>query len=157
MTELENKKGAIASENDVAISLVHPLTDLEKTYVNELLQRVEMKIRSRIPKLVERVEADEVFRANVVMIEADAVARVFRNPTGKTQESDGSYSYSVNFLVASGLLDVLPTDWRALGLDPKITSISGETDGYAKDRYGHRPDLRFQNGWPGSRANVVDW
>jgi len=147
----------VANEQDVVVSLLRPLTVPEQTHVRELLDRVEMKLRTRIPNLVERSRADEVFRANVVMIEAEAVARVFRNPTGKTQESDGSYSYSVNFFVASGLLDVLATDWRTLGLDLGISSICGATDGYAKERYGHHPDVRFQNGWPGVRGNVANW
>lgn len=140
---------AHATQADVEASLLRSLTAVEITYVDELLDRVERKLLTRIPDLDARLLTDPKFAALVADIEADAVARVFRNPTGMTQESDGTYSYNVNLMVASGLLDVLTSDWVLLGLDQPIQSLAGAMDGYARARYALPPSDQFQNGWPG--------
>ncbi|WP_378144811.1 Gp19/Gp15/Gp42 family protein [Cnuibacter sp. UC19_7] len=143
----------IAAKTDVQVSLLRALTPVEDEYADRLLRRVEVMLLVQIPDLNDQVEKDDTLRELVTAIEAEAVARVYRNPTALKQEADGSYSYSINTLVASGLLDVLASDWARLGYgNTGISSSAGAIDGYAKARYNGRPDLWFQSGWPGGRT-----
>jgi hypothetical protein len=46
----------------------------------------------RIPDLVEKIDAEEIYQADVVDIQAEAVLRVIRNPEGLCSEQDGNYT-----------------------------------------------------------------
>ncbi|WP_237211819.1 Gp19/Gp15/Gp42 family protein [Rothia nasimurium] len=137
---------AVATAKDVEVSLMRELTASETEYVGELLNRAEAMIRQRIPTLSQCAEKTE-FTEILIAVEAESVARVFRNPSAYQQETLGSYSYSLNYRVASGLLDILEDEWKRLGITSWAT-VAPETDGYARARYGGRPDLQFQFGWP---------
>lgn len=139
---------AVADRSDVETSLMRSLSESEGAYVDALLARAETLLLVRIPTLLERVEAEPQFRKLVVMVEAEAVARVFRNPSAYRQESEGNYSYSLNYEVASGLLDILDREWSRLGVGGGFRAIAPRTDGYLATRGGGRPDLWFQYGWP---------
>ena len=140
---------ALAEPGDVETSLMRNLTESEAGYVSKMLDRAETLLVSRIPDLLEHAAAEPNFRALVVATESEAVARVFRNPSAYRQESEGNYSYQLNFEVASGLLDILEREWERLGATPGIVSIGPAVDGYARARFGgQRPDLWFQHGWP---------
>lgn len=140
---------AIASPEDVETSLLRPLNQAEKQHVEPLLQRAESLLTTRLPNLALRAKDDADFRDMVATVEADALARVFRNPDAIRQESEGNYSYTINFQVASGLLDILPAEWEKLGIS-SWGSIIPETDGYlATRRYGPLPSHHFQHGWGG--------
>ena len=72
----------------------------------------------------------------------------------KSETEDG-YSYQLNYMVASGLLDILEKDWqnlaRATGTG-RFRTVAPATDGYAAARYsGHvaAGPWQFQYGWPG--------
>lgn len=105
---------AYASVEDVQARLNRPLTDEEEQIAETLLEDVEAIIRSRVPDLEERAE-DENYLALVVMVEANAVLRVLRNPDGYRQETEGNYSYSLSAAVASGHLFVMGSEWELLG------------------------------------------
>lgn len=141
---------SIATPTDVETSLLRTLTDTESEYVQALLDRVEGILNVSIPDLLARSAADAGYKSLVIAVEAEAVARVFRNPTGMRQESDGSYSYSLNALVASGLLAITDDEWLRLGIG-QLGSTRGEMDAYARRKFsGMTPDLWFQYGWPGN-------
>lgn len=124
---------ALAKPADVEACLLRPLTKAETTYVGVLLERVEAMIRSRVD--LDGVKAGTNQASLVVHVEAEAVARVFRNPEGRTQEADGQYSYSVSTLVASGLLGLTSRDWELLGVGGGgWATIAPECDGYVKSR-----------------------
>lgn len=144
---------AVASVKDVETSLMRPLSETENEYVEALLERAENLLKVRIPDLVDRVTSDTQFRALVVQVEAESLARVFRaGDAGAgiySSESEDGYSYSLNFKVASGLLDILPEEWARLLGSGGFRSVTPATDGYAASRYGRiRPDLWFQYRWP---------
>ena len=140
---------ALATESDVVTSMMRELTPAESQHVDALLERAERKIRTRVPDLDTRAKDDPDFKQRVIDITAEAVARVFRNPSGYTQENEGNYGYSLNFRVASGLLDILDSDWAELGVGGGLGTILPTTDGYAAARYRARPDLAFQYEWHG--------
>lgn len=139
----------LATQGDVETSLMRVLTDSESLYVLKLLERAEALLGARIQDLSVRAETDEAFAALVVAVESDAVSRVFRNPLGYKQETEGNYGYSLNYEVASGLLDILDAEWERFGLGG-LASIAPVMDGYAAARYSIPAHLRFQYGWPAS-------
>lgn len=142
---------ALATTSELESALMRPLTDAEAQYAATFLRRAESLILVRLPDLRTRATGNADFAFLVAGIEAEMVARVFRNPEGLRREEQGNYSYQVDVAVASGRLSVLPDEWNALGVGNVIGSIAGAMDGYAAARYGNaRPDLAFQYGWPAS-------
>ncbi|MBM7771234.1 MULTISPECIES: Gp19/Gp15/Gp42 family protein [Actinokineospora] len=107
-----------ANPDDVRARLGRPLTDPERELAAVLLGDAETKIRAHLPDLDARVTTGRIHRDVVVMIEADAVARVLRNPGGYTSETAGDYSYTVDARAAAGYLTIPDTDWRDLGVNP---------------------------------------
>lgn len=126
---------ALASREDIEASLLRGLTPSESKYFQTLADRVENMIRVRVP--AEKWEKfAQTNHSYLVQVEAEAVARVFRNPEGKIQEADGQYSYQVSSLVGSGLLQVLPSEWDLLGLgDGDWESVPIRSDDYARRRF----------------------
>lgn len=149
----------IATADDVKAALRREFRGDEKSYIPSLLSKAENLIRVRYKNLDELV-LDEVVFDLVRNIEAEAVARVLRADDGgiyKSETEDG-YSYQLNYMVASGLLDILEKDWqnlaRATGTG-RYRTVAPATDGYAAARYRSwgpnislPPDRQFQYGWP---------
>lgn len=149
---------SIATHEDVKTSLLRDLDEVESRFVGDMLDRAERIIQARAPDIIAQAYADPSFylAATIADVEAEAVARVFRAPKDGagadrgiyTRESLGDYSYNVNMLVASGLLDILDAEWTKLGVS-SYGSVMPETDGYARSRFGVPPEWRFQFGWGG--------
>lgn len=74
-------------------------------------------IRRHISDLATRV-SDADFRAEVVRVESEAVLRLARNPDGFFSEGDGNYQYQLMQGISSGVLDITPDEWEALGARP---------------------------------------
>lgn len=103
-----------ATVDDVQERLGRELTDEERALATVLLKDAENRIRVRVPNLDARVAASTTYADLVVRVEADAVNRVLRNPDGYSQESDGSYSYSIRAAVAAGYLLITDEEWADL-------------------------------------------
>lgn len=114
---------AYATVEDVQARLNRPLTTVEEGMAETLLEDVEAILRSRILDLDERAE-DPDYLALVVQVEANAVLRVIRNPSGYRQETDGNYSYTVSAAVASGHLFVMDSEWNLLGVSKGAFTIT---------------------------------
>lgn len=114
---------AYASSSDVQDRLGRPLTDDETTQVEALLNDAEVLIKTKVPDLEDQVTAGDLDEAIVVMIEANAVVRLIRNPNGYTSETDGSYSYQINWRLASGSLQILDSEWSLLGVSAGVFVI----------------------------------
>lgn len=146
----------IASAEDVKSALRRDFRGDEESHVSSLLAKAENLIRVRYRRLDE-LTLDEVVFDLVRNIEAEAVARVLRADDGgiyKSETEDG-YSYQLNYMVASGLLDILEKDWKNLAQatgSGRYRTLAPATDGYAAARYsGHATagPWQFQYGWPG--------
>lgn len=132
----------IASVEDVKSALRRDFRGDEESHVSSLLEKAENLIRVRYRRLDE-LTLDEVVFDLVRNIEAEAVARVLRADDGgiyKSETEDG-YSYQLNYMVASGLLDILEKDWqnlaRATGTG-RFRTVAPATDGLVAARYsGH--------------------
>ncbi|MEO6084434.1 MAG: Gp19/Gp15/Gp42 family protein [Umezawaea sp.] len=114
---------AFAVAQDVEQRLGRPLDAAEAQIVEARLGDAELLLRSRIPDLTVRVNSGALARDAVVMVEADMVLRLVRNPEGYAQESDGNYSYMLRTDVASGRLTVLGSEWTLLGVRSGIYVI----------------------------------
>lgn len=149
----------IASAEDVKSALRRDFRGDEESHVSSLLAKAENLIRVRYKRLDELV-LDEVVFNLVKNIEAEAVARVLRADDGgiyKSETEDG-YSYQLNYMVASGLLDILEKDWKNLAQATgtgRYRTVAPATDCYAAARYrgwgpniSLPPDRQFQYGWP---------
>ena len=143
---------AIATPEDIAASLLRDLTPSEKKYSGVLLDRVEVMIQARLNLNLDEITSH--MRAALIQVEAEAVARVFRNPEGRIQEADGQYSYQLSNLVASGMMQILPSEWELLGAGSNLwKTIPPALDGYltatGKARTGNefgfniRPDRTY--------------
>lgn len=151
---------ALATQQDVEVSMLRPLSETEMRYLSDLLERAERLLLARIPDLLDRVAVGRPSPQLVADIEAEMVARVLRAPDNgiMRQEVEGNYSYSLNLQVASGLLDVLGKEWEALGLG-SWGSLSPESDGYARQRWGGEVPYpwRFQYAWPARDEVSESW
>lgn len=152
---------AVAVDRDVEVSLLRELTPGEKEYVPQLLDRAESMILSRVSDAVGRAQSDSVFRSTLVAVEAEMVARVLRSPNSGIyqSETEGNYSYRINWQVASGLLDVLDREWERLGVGGGVEVAAPRTDLYLDSRLqrGCPPPYRFQFGWPGEGDMSESW
>lgn len=153
---------AVATVTDLEAALRRGLSEDEARYAPALLSRAETLIRVRYRALDELV-ADPLLLELVRGIEAEAVARVLRADNGGIYrtETEDAYSYTLNYQVASGLLDILEKEWDALARATGgrgVRTVAPVTDGYAAARYGCRcggactggcrPDLDFQYRFP---------
>ncbi len=112
-----------ANVADVEARLGRPLTDAERDLAAVLLEDAETLIRAKIPDLDERIADGRLRREVVVMIEANAVVRVLRNPGGYRSETAGDYSYTLDTRAAAGYLTIPDSDWRLLGVRPGAFTI----------------------------------
>ena len=108
-----------AQATDVQALLGRELTAEETAMVERRLSQAERLILRRIPDLADQIEAEQIDPADVVDVEAEAVLRVVHNPDGYSMESDGTYSYQLNSEIASGKLEILPSEWQLLGVRPR--------------------------------------
>lgn len=146
----------IASVEDVKSALRRDFRGDEESHVSSLLAKAENLIRIRYRRLDELTLDEAVFDL-VRNIEAEAVARVLRADDGGIyrSETEDGYSYQLNYMVASGLLDILEKDWKNLAQatgSGRYRTVAPATDGYAAARSsGHiaAGPWQFQYGWPG--------
>lgn len=113
-----------ATVEDVETRLGRTLDDAETAQATALLADVEAIIKTRIPDLDEQITEETLAVELVVMVEANAVLRVIRNPSGYRQESDGDYSYSVDTRAAGGYLTILDSEWSLLGVTAGAFTIT---------------------------------
>lgn len=147
---------AVAVSEHVAVSLMRELTVPEEQYVGKLLDRVENMILSKIPNAVRLADENEVFSANLITVEADAVARVLRAPDNGVyrRETEGNYSYDINMAVASGILEVRAKEWELLGVKETVKVLKPAVDAYLEGRFkGEIPEpFRFQRVFPAENS-----
>lgn len=107
---------AYAVSTDVEARLGRELEESEIALVEARLGDAELIIRSRIPDLDDKITDNVISLETVVMVEADAVLRLVKNPDGFTSETDGNYTYQIRWDSATGRISILEDEWRVLGL-----------------------------------------
>lgn len=115
---------AYANSTDVSNRLGRELSDEEATLVDTRLNDAELLIKSRIPDLDDLIDDGTIDVDIVKMIEANAVVRLVRNPNAYTGETDGNYSYQINWKTATGELEILDNEWALLGVGSALFLIA---------------------------------
>ncbi|SDI41019.1 Phage protein Gp19/Gp15/Gp42 [Sinosporangium album] len=136
---------AYATVEDVRARSDKPLTAEQEALAATRLGDAELRIRRRVRDLDARV-ADAEYRKVVVMVEAEAVLRVLRNPEGFNSETDGDYSYSRSPLVASGRIGILEEEWEMLGVGSRRAGTVAPTIGTPRRGPVHRRGRPYDAG-----------
>ncbi|ASN69185.1 hypothetical protein 7S3_7 [uncultured Caudovirales phage] len=137
----------LATVEDVEARMGRPLEEAEQSLAGVLVNDAARMILARIPDLQTRLEDERLDHESVVMVQANAVCRVLRNPDGYRSEQAGSFSYQVDTRAAAGFLMILAEEWTLLGARGS-SGVAPATDGYLAGRTSIAPDLWFQSGWP---------
>ncbi|MGJ6122518.1 Gp19/Gp15/Gp42 family protein [Mycolicibacterium sp. Y3] len=92
---------------------------------------IERMILRRIPDLAAQIEADDLEKADVVDIDADAVLRVIRNPEGLFSEQEGSHSHQLSREAVDSSLRIPAEEWELPGVkpSPNFTIVARITTG----------------------------
>lgn len=157
---LEDVKAALLREPD-------PVDEVP--YIQPMLDYVEASILLTVPNALEKAAARKPYETVLRRVEAECVCRVLRAPAGGVlkYETEGSYTYSVNNAIASGLLEVRPEELALLVEHPGgWTAMTARGDGYLTSRRG----LHQEGSWvasygrqdppdpgPGDLAGVTPW
>lgn len=115
---------AYATVEDVEVRFIRTLDVDETDFVTARLDDVELIIKSRIPDLDQKVTDGVLSAGLVAMVEADVVIRLLRNPEAVVGETDGNYSYQLNWSTVTGRLTIMPDEWRLLGLRQTVFTIA---------------------------------
>lgn len=110
-TGIDYKPGA--GTREVEAALLRPLSAAEAQYVDSLLKRAARLIMREVKPVV---EWDAGFQETVNDVQAEMVARRFRNVEGYAAEGDGTYNYRLDMSVASGKLQLTDDDRAELGI-----------------------------------------
>ncbi|WP_237150239.1 Gp19/Gp15/Gp42 family protein [Mycobacteroides abscessus] len=113
-----------ADPSDVSGRLGRSLDASESTMVATRLADAERLLKARIPDLDQRITDGDVSIDLVKMIEANSVVRLVRNPNAYTGETDGNYSYQINWKTATGELEILDNEWALLGISQAMFVIA---------------------------------
>lgn len=138
----------LPNAQEIAERLGRTLDEPEGKLVAVLAADALRLIKAKIPSFAERVASGLLDPESVKMVIANAIVRVLKNPDGYRSESMGGMSYTIDTRAAAGFLTILGEEWSFLGVGQATGFIAPETDGYAEARFGVRPDLWFQWGWP---------
>ena len=109
--------------DDIKPRLGRELTESEAQIVAIRLDDAERLLRNRIPDLLTQVDDGDIDEGDVRYIEAEAVLRLIRNQDGIQSETDGNYSYQLNYQVASGKLTINDDEWALLGITSGVHVI----------------------------------
>ncbi|NMX11164.1 Gp19/Gp15/Gp42 family protein [Mobiluncus mulieris] len=131
--EAELRKSATIE--DVEAILVRQLTGNEKVFVERLLGRAQRVITRELSEAGVSPDPRLVFD-----VQASMVARALVNSTGKTQESDGQYSYMMADRSVAG--DGLYLTAR----DRDLLGIAGEKGFLWNPQYGASPRVSGDDG-----------
>lgn len=120
---------AHATADDVQARYEQDLDDRLTGIVNTRLGDAELLIKSKIKDLEDRLllpSTDDNYLDEdvLIMVEAEMVLRLIRNPEGYSQESDGNYSYAIYQQVASGKLEVTDDEWDLLGVSTGMWTLA---------------------------------
>ena len=107
---------AYASSADVAVRWARTPSDEETALITVRLDDAERLIRKRIPDLDDLISDGVIDIADVVQVESEAVLRVIRNPEGFVSETDGNYTYQLAHTTAAARLEIMPDEWKLLGV-----------------------------------------
>jgi hypothetical protein len=113
---------SVAQPADV-VARWRPLNARQQRVAATKLADVERRIRKRMAAAGRDFDTEVAdlagdFRADVIEIEAEAVARVLRNPDGLRSEGLENYQSTRDKSLSDGQLKVTADEWKQIGLGP---------------------------------------
>ena len=115
---------AYAQVSDVQARFERELDEYEEVVVAQRLDDAELLIKARIPNLDDQISDGKIPEELVIMAEADAVLALIRNPDAKVGETDGNYTYQINWATATGRLTIPDEHWVLLGVKKSVYTIA---------------------------------
>ena len=115
---------AYAQVSDVQARFERELDEYEEVVVAQRLDDAELLIKARIPNLDDQISDGKIPEELVIMAEADAVLALIRNPDAKVGETDGNYTYQLNWATATGRLTIPDEHWVLLGVKKSVYTIA---------------------------------
>lgn len=107
---------ALATTESVAALLgLETLESQQERLASALLGLAESRLVARLPGLLDRADTDPGYATLIIGVEAEAVARVLRNPEGFRSEGVGPWNYTIDTRAAAGFLTILDDEWADLG------------------------------------------
>lgn len=88
------------------------------TKLADVERRIKRRMTAAGRDLAAEAAADADFKADVIEVEAEAVARVLRNPDGLKSEGIDDYQKSRDKSLSDGQLRITAKEWGQLGLRP---------------------------------------
>ena len=107
---------AYATIEDVESRFERELDEHEVTVATQRLEDAETLIKVRVPDLDQKILDGVISEDLVIMAEVDAVIALIRNPDAKVGETDGNYSYQLNWATATGRLTIPDHYWTLFGV-----------------------------------------
>lgn len=135
---------AYADASDIEQRLGRVLDESEQQIVETRLDDAEELIFFRIPDLAQKIADGKIRERLVVMVEAEAVMRLIKNPEGFTSETDGNYTYQISARVASGRLTIEDDEWKLLGVRSSVGMV--QTKIRTPGSYKRNPNWCFEAG-----------
>lgn len=114
----------------------------ERPWVGAMLDYLEALVELKCEGLSERAMQPGALQVVYRMVLGEAAARVLRSPSGGLYkyETEGTYTYSINQAVASGVLELTDRDWDNLkGGSGGWGSHDPSMDGYVRNRLRRMP------------------
>lgn len=118
-------------------ALQRSVDDDERPWVGAMIDYLEALVSMKRPEAFERAQEAGAMQVVFRMVVGEAVARVLRSPSGGLYkyETEGTYTYSINQAVASGVLELTAADWGNLEAGAGgWGSHDSRMDGYARNR-----------------------
>lgn len=114
-----------ASTEDIETELCRELDEVEARRAQKLLTDALVMIKNKLPDIINRAGRDDALADLIGIIQTNAACRVLRNPDGIRDEREGDYAVSsVDQRVASGYLSIMPSEWKQLGANKPIRTLS---------------------------------
>lgn len=115
-----------ASVNDVATQLGRQITDPQETaQIEAWIELADMTVRKRYPNLDQLVSEGRIDQNAVNLVEAQAVARYSRNPSGFTSRSETIDDYTTAYGMSNPSVSIELTDAEWSLIAPSDSGASG--------------------------------
>lgn len=133
---------SIVDHAAVEQALMRELEDDERPWIQAQIDYLESLIALRSPEILDEASQGGAMGVVLRFIVGEAVARVMRSPSGGLYryETEGTYTYSINQAVASGVLELTDRDWGNLQSAGSGFHVHNPTyGGYARRRVQRYP------------------
>lgn len=137
---------SIVEFTDVEQALRRELEADERPWIQAQIDYLESIIALKAPEALDEASQGGAMAVVLRFVVGEAVARVMRSPSGGLYkyETEGTYTYSINQAIASGVLELTDKDWGNLTSGAGGFHVHNPTYG----AYARRRLLRYPTNVP---------